>query len=103
MFWRAGRGHWLLARRNISTGELAYYVCYGPRKARLMDLARVAGSRWAVEECFQQAKNTVGLEEYQVRDWRAWYAHISLSMAAPAWLVVARTLASEGEPAPVTT
>ncbi len=29
--WRPGRGHWLLARRNISTGELAYYVCYGPR------------------------------------------------------------------------
>ncbi len=30
--WRPGRGHCLLARRNISTGELAYYVCYGPRK-----------------------------------------------------------------------
>jgi hypothetical protein len=28
---RPGRGHWLLARRNMSTGELAYYVCYGPR------------------------------------------------------------------------
>jgi SRSO17 transposase len=52
--WRPGRGHWLLARRNITTGELAYYVCYGPRKTRLLDLALVAGSRWAVEECFQQ-------------------------------------------------
>ncbi len=92
MFWRPGRGHWLLARRNISTGELAYYVCYGPRKTRLMDLARIAGTRWAVEECFQQAKNTAGLDEYQVRDWRAWYAHITLSMAAHAWLVVAKTL-----------
>jgi hypothetical protein len=38
-----------------------------------MDLARIAGSRWAVEECFQQASNTAGLDEYQVRDWRAWY------------------------------
>jgi SRSO17 transposase len=50
-----------------------------------MDLARVAGSRWAVGECFQQAKNTAGLDEYQVRDRRAWYAHITLSMAAHAW------------------
>ena len=103
VFWRPGRGHWLLARRNISTGELAYYVCYGPRKTRLMDLARIAGTRWAVEECFQQAKNEAGLDEYQVRDWRAWYAHITLSMAAHAWLVVARTLSSKGEPAAATT
>jgi SRSO17 transposase len=103
VFWRPGRGHWLLARRNISTGELAYYICYGPRKTRLMDLARIAGSRWAVEECFQQAKNQAGLDEYQVRDWRAWYAHITLSMAAFAWLVVARTLTTKGEPAPATT
>ncbi|WP_412740818.1 IS701 family transposase [Krasilnikovia sp. MM14-A1259] len=103
VFWRPGRGHWLLARRNISTGELAYYVCYGPSKTRLMDLARIAGTRWAVEECFQQAKNEAGLDEYQVRDWRAWYAHITLSMAAHAWLVVARTLSSKGEPPPATT
>jgi hypothetical protein len=31
VFWRAGRGHWLLARRSISTGELAYYVCSNPQ------------------------------------------------------------------------
>jgi SRSO17 transposase len=100
VFWRPGRGHWLLARRNISTGDLAYYVCYGPRKTRLMDLARIAGTRWAVEECFQQAKGQAGLDEYQVRDWRAWYAHITLSMAAHAWLVVAKTLTAKGEPTP---
>jgi hypothetical protein len=41
---------------------------------------------------FQQAENQAGLDEYQVRDWRAWYAPITLSMAAYAWLVVARTL-----------
>ena len=68
-----------------------------------MDLARVAGSRWAVEECFQQAKNSAGLDEHQVRDWRAWYAHITLSMAAFAWLVVARILAAKGDPALVST
>jgi SRSO17 transposase len=103
VFWRPGRGHWLLARRNMSTGELAYYVCYGPRKTRLLDLARIAGTRWAVEECFQQAKGQAGLDEYQVRDWRAWYAHVTLSMAAYAWLVVARTLTAQQQTAPVTT
>jgi SRSO17 transposase len=33
--WRAGRGHWLLARRSISDPtEIAYYVCYGPAAPR---------------------------------------------------------------------
>jgi hypothetical protein len=85
--WAAGRGHWLLARRYISgPTEIAYYVCYGPRSIRLIDLAKVAGSRWRIEECFQQAKNEAGLDHYQVRTWRAWYAHITLAMAAHAWL-----------------
>ena len=101
--WRPGRGHWLLARRSISDGEIAYYICYGRRRSTLVDLAVVAGSRWAIEECFQQAKNDAGLDHYQVRDWRAWYAHITLSMAALAWLVVARTLTTKGEPVPPTT
>ncbi|KXK60122.1 DDE endonuclease [Micromonospora rosaria] len=25
--WQPGRGHWLLARRSITTGQIAYYVC----------------------------------------------------------------------------
>ena len=30
----AGRGHWLLARRSISSpSEIAYYICYGPRRS----------------------------------------------------------------------
>jgi len=101
--WAAGRGHWLLARRSIGEPtEIAYYVCYGPRTTRLLDLAKVAGSRWRIEECFQQAKNDAGLDHYQVRTWRAWYAHITLAMAGHAWLVAARTLATKGEPEPDT-
>jgi SRSO17 transposase len=101
--WRPGRGHWLLARRSLSDpGEIAYYVCYGPRRATLVDLAWVAGSRWHVEECFQQAKNEAGLDHYQVRSWRAWYAHITLSMMALAWLAASKASAVKGELAPAT-
>ncbi|MGC7103170.1 IS701 family transposase, partial [Amycolatopsis lurida] len=92
--WRAGRGHWLLARRSISDpAEVAYYVCYGPRRSTLLDLAWIAGVRWRIEECFQQAKNEAGLDQYQVRSWRAWYAHITLSMLAHTWLAVSRSVA----------
>jgi SRSO17 transposase len=101
--WAPGRGHWLLARRSISDpSEIAYYICYGPRRASLVNLAWIAGSRWRVEECFQQAKNEAGLDHYQVRSWRAWHAHITLSMLALAWLVGSKVLAAKGEPAPPT-
>jgi hypothetical protein len=35
-------------------------------------LGRVAGARWAIEECFQTAKNETGLDHYQVRQYEAW-------------------------------
>lgn len=96
--WTPGRGHWLLARRSISRPqEIAYYVCYGPRRSGLVDLAWTAGTRWRIEECFQQAKNDTGLDHYQVRTWRAWHAHITLSMLALAWLAGAKTLTAKGE------
>jgi SRSO17 transposase len=99
--WEGGFGHWLLARRSISDPEeIAYYVCYAPQAATLHTLAYVAGKRWPVEECFQQAKNETGLDQYQVRNWRAWYAHITLSMAAHALLVIAKVQAAKGEPIP---
>ena len=96
-----GCGHWLLARRSLhDPQEIAYYACYGPHRSRLVDLAWVAGSRWHIEECFQQAKNEAGLDHYQVRSWRAWYAHITLSMLALAWLSADRAQAAKGEPRP---
>ncbi len=101
--WRAGRGHWLLARRSLrDPDEIAYYACYGPRRCSTADLAWTAGSRWHIEECFQQAKGEAGLDHYQVRSWRAWYAHITLSMLALAWLAAGRAQAEKGGSAPAT-
>jgi SRSO17 transposase len=101
--WKRGRGHWLLARRSRSDPEeIAYYACYGPRRSSTADLAWIAGSRWHIEECFQQAKGEAGLDHYQVRSWRAWYAHITLSMLALAWLAVSRAQAVKRGSAPAT-
>jgi len=95
-----GRCGWVLARRSISDpGEIAYYVCFGRRGTRLRELVWVAGGRWSVEESFQTAKNEVGLDQYQVRRYDAWYAHITLAMAAAAFLVVTRAAeAAKGAP-----
>jgi SRSO17 transposase len=106
----SGRGRWVLARRRISDGEIAYYVCYGPAATTLNELITTAGTRWMIEECFQAAKNEAGLDHYQVRRYDAWYRHITLSMLAHAYLAAtaascrapSRTAPSQkGDPPPV--
>jgi hypothetical protein len=94
--WARGRGHWLLARRSLTDPEeISYYACSGPRRSSTADLAWAAGSRWHVEECFQQAKGETGLDHHQVRTWRAWYTDVTLSMLALAWLAAARAQAAK--------
>nr|WP_182903033.1 IS701 family transposase [Microbispora sp. H10830] len=88
-----GYQRWLLARRSLIPGakgelEIAYYLCYGPVGTTMDDLVRVAGARWAIEECFQTAKNETGLDHYQVRRFDAWHRHITLAMLAHAYLAV---------------
>ncbi len=59
---------------------------FGRTGLRLVDLARVAGRRWLVEECFEAAKQEVGLADYEVRSWRGWHRHVTLAMLALALL-----------------
>ena len=89
-----GRGHWLLVRRSLTSGELAYYVGYGPADTSLAELVQVAGVRWTVECGFQQGKGEAGLDHYQVRRYQAWYRHVTLSMLAQAFLAVQRARAA---------
>ncbi|MFF8029063.1 hypothetical protein ACFZDJ_50025 [Streptomyces sp. NPDC007896] len=61
---------------------------------------RAAGARWAIKECFQAAKNETGLDHYQVRQYPAWYRHITLAMTAAVHLTAIRATEHEkGEPA----
>lgn len=98
--WREeGWDHWLLARRSLADPtDIAYYVCFSPAGTPLEELVRIAGSRWMVEECFQTAKNETGLDHYQVRGYTAWYRHITLSMAALAFLAILRAEEKRGIP-----
>lgn len=81
----------LLVRRSLKNpAELAYYFTPAPTGTPFKKLVQIAGSRWAIEECFEQAKQETGLDEYEVRSWTGWYRHITLSMFAQAFLSVVR-------------
>ncbi|MGW1145974.1 IS701 family transposase [Streptomyces sp. NPDC002454] len=81
------RMRWALARRSIRRpDEIAYYLAYAPLGTTVQELVRIAGTRWAIEECFQAAKNECGLDQYEVRRYVGWYRHITLAMLAHAFL-----------------
>jgi SRSO17 transposase len=86
--------HALLVRRSLTDGELTYYVVFAPAHTSLQALVNVAGQRWKVEECFELAKDEVGLDHYEVRRWTGWYRHITLVMWALAYLTVTRAQAN---------
>jgi SRSO17 transposase len=86
---------WLLVRRGVAAPQgLAYYLCAGPPRTGVAELACAAGARWAVEECIEAAKGEVGLDHYEVRSWVGWYRHVTLALFAHAVLAVIRSRAA---------
>ena len=84
---RDGFESWLLFRRNLKNpDEIAYYFVYARQGASLEELAGAAGLRWTIEECFLRAKDDLGLDHCEARSWHGWHRHMTLVMAAAAFL-----------------
>ncbi|MDF2095966.1 IS701 family transposase [Aquibaculum arenosum] len=82
-----GLERWVLVRRSqAEPTKLAYYFAYAPAGTSLTDLAGAAGLRWTIEECFLRAKDDLGLDHCEARSWHGWHRHVSLVMAAAAFL-----------------
>lgn len=87
--WESEDGfeRWLLVRRSRRNADaLAYFFAYAPEGASLAELAGAAGLRWTIEECFLRAKDDLGLDHCEARSWHGWHRHITLVMAAAAFL-----------------
>jgi SRSO17 transposase len=91
--WQKG----LLIRRKIGKPDkFTFYLTFSPAAVRLPDLVRVAGTRWTIEACFEEAKGEVGLDHYEVRSWTGWHRHITFAMLAHAYLTTVRQAAAGG-------
>jgi SRSO17 transposase len=87
--WTAADGfeRWLLFRRNRRDPEdQAYYLAFTRAGTSLAELAGAAGLRWTIEECFQRAKDELGLDHCEARSWHGWHRHMTLCMAAGTFL-----------------
>jgi SRSO17 transposase len=42
--------------------------------------------RWAIEQCFEETKTELGLDQYDIRKYPGWHHHILTGMLAPCFL-----------------
>jgi SRSO17 transposase len=86
---------WLVFRRALEQlgqpQHVSYYQVFAPKATALATIAKVAGKRWCIEECFKLAKSQLGLADYEVRSWVGWHRHMTLVLAAQVFLGVLRT------------
>jgi SRSO17 transposase len=86
-----GFSHTLLIRRSVSDpDEVAYFLVHAPDATTPKDMIAVAGIRWRIEECNEQGKDLIGLDQHQVRTWTAFHHHVVVCMFAHAFAATRR-------------
>jgi SRSO17 transposase len=71
----------LLVTRSLGdTPELKFFLCHADgRTCTPQILAQVAVHQHRIEECFQVAKDDIGMDHYEVRSWLGWQHHMTMS------------------------
>jgi SRSO17 transposase len=79
----------IVSQWREETGDIRYdyYLSWGNANSDLEEYGRVIKDAYRIEECFRRAKGECGLADYQVRNWRGWHHHVTLSMLS-LWFLV---------------
>lgn len=84
-----GFSHTLIVRRNVpDRQDIAYFLGHAPTDTPVPRMISVAGTRWRIEDSNEEAKDSLGLDEYQVRKWTPWHRHVTICILAHAFLAV---------------
>ena len=59
---------WLAIKRTIGPyPEYSFYISNAPVSTRLSKFVWLSGVRWAIEQCFEETKTELGMDQYEVR------------------------------------
>jgi len=100
-----GFTHTLMIRRSVADpSEVAYFLVHAPHATATNTMVAVAGIRWRIEECNEQGKDLIGLDQHQVRTWTAFHHHVAVCMFAHAFAATrAAALRATTDPVPTVT
>ena len=80
---------WLLLRKNTD-GEIKAILSNAPLDTPFEELLRVSQMRWTIEQLFQEGKDFLGLDEYEMRSYPGWHRHMALVNVTMHFLLTVR-------------
>lgn len=83
------KSRFVLLIRKDEDGSLRYSLTNSWK--HLPKLAFMQGQRYFVERAFQDSKQEIGLNQYQVRKYQSWYRHITMNMLAMQFITEEKT------------
>jgi len=78
---------WLLIAVNPLDGETKYFLSSAPADTPIEVLLTVAFTRWRVERNFEDSKQEIGLDHFEVRSYVSLQRHLAISMVSMLFLV----------------
>ncbi len=82
-----GKETWLILRKDEGEKKLKYQYCNAPSDIPLERLAEMSHSRYWMERAIQDAKGEAGLDEYELRGWRGWHHHMTMTILSMLFLL----------------
>jgi SRSO17 transposase len=80
---------WLFVRKN-EDGTVKYALSNAPQQTSFKTLCQVSVMRWPIEQCFQEGKSQLGMNQYEHRSWPAWHRHMLYVFLALHFLMALR-------------
>jgi SRSO17 transposase len=68
---------WLIIRRTLGcNATYDYYISNAPESTKLKTFVWLSGIRWAIEQCFEETKSELGMDQYEIRKYPGWNHHM---------------------------
>ena len=77
----SGQDVWLYIRK-LEDNSIKYALCNEPADSAPEIIRKPALMRWSIEQCFNECKDHLGMDQYEVRSWPGWRRHILITLIA---------------------
>jgi SRSO17 transposase len=72
---------WLIIKRTMGDDPTyGFYISNAPISTPLSRFVWLSGIRWAIEQCFGEAKTELGMAHYELRKFAGWHHHMLTCM-----------------------
>ena len=86
-----GRESWLYIRK-FEDGKIKYALSNAPADTSLEDLNHASLMRWPIEQCFEECKDDLGMDHYEIRSYPGWHRHMLFVFLAQLFLLEIRLM-----------